>query len=111
MNIKSSAKTIKQTFVSAIAISLITLPLLVSAGEKTSGIFYNKQNLDNSADQEILYAKLKDASRDICGSTRLQVTGSVERVSANEECYQGTLSAAVERLNNSEVMDLHQQGS
>jgi UrcA family protein len=111
MNTKFSAKTIKQTFVSAIAISLITLPLLASAGEKTSGVFYNKQSLNNATDQEILYAELKGASRDICGSSRLQVTGSVERVLANEECYQGTLSAAVERLNNSEVTELHQQDS
>jgi len=111
MNTKLTAKTIKQAFVSAIAISLMTLPLLASAGDKNSGIFYTSQDLDNSKQQEILYAKLKEASREICGSSNLQVTGSVERVSANEECYEGTLTAAVNRLNNSKVKELHQQNS
>ena len=111
MNTKFNVKTIKQTFVSAIAIALITLPLLASAADSKSGIFYTKQNPENSTDQEILYAKLKDASRDICGSTNLHVTGSVERVSANDECYEGTLTAAVERLDNEAVKELHQQES
>lgn len=109
MNVKINANSIKQALVSAIAVSLIALPLMASAGDNKSSIFYSKQNLDNSTDQEILYAKLKDASRDMCGSSNLQVTGSVERVTANDECYEGTLTAAVERLGNAEVKALHQQ--
>jgi len=111
MNTTLNARTIKQALVSAIAISVTALPLMASAGDKHSGIFYTQQNLDNTTDQEILYAKLKDASREICGSSSLQVTGSIERVSANQECYEGTLTAAVERLNNSKVKELHQQNS
>jgi UrcA family protein len=111
MNTVFKTRTIKQTIVSAIAISLMTLPLLASAGEKATGVFYSSSNLDNSTDQEILYARLKDASEEICGSSRLQVTGSVERITANKECYEGTLDAAVERLGNTEVKELHQQSS
>jgi UrcA family protein len=111
MHTKFNAKTIRKAFVSAIAISVIALPLLASAGDKSSGVFYTQQNLDNRDDQEILYAKLQDASRDMCGSSNLQVTGSVERVAANKECYEGTLTAAVERLDNSKVKELHQQSS
>ena len=111
MHTQFNAKSIKQAFLSAIAISVIALPLVASAGDKSSGVFYNEQNLDNGTDQEILYAKLQDKSREICGSSNLKVTGSIERVSANEECYQGTLTAAVERLNNSDVTELHQQES
>ncbi len=111
MNPTFNAKSIKQALLSAIAVSLITLPLLASAGETKSGIFYSPQSLNNTTDQKILYAKLKDASHDICGSTNLQVTGSVERVVGNNECYEGTLTAAVERLGNSEVTALHQQNN
>jgi len=110
MNTKLNG-TIKQSIVSAIAISLISLPLLASASEKSAEIFYNKQDLQNSTSQELLYSKLKDASQEICGSTNLQVTGSVERVSANEECYEGTLNAAVARLNNPRITELHEQDS
>ena len=109
MNPTFNAKSIKQALVSAIAVSLITLPLLASAAENKSGIFYSPQSLNNTTDQEVMYAKLKNASRNICGSSNLQVTGSVERVIGNDECYEGTLTAAVERLGNSEVSALHQQ--
>lgn len=111
MNTKFNAKTIKQALVSAIATTLITLPLLASAAENGSGFFDSEKNLDNSMDQEVLYKKLKNASRKICGSSDLQKTGSVERVMANNECYEGTLTAAVERLNNPEVKKLHEQNS
>jgi len=111
MNTKFNARPLKQAFISAIAVSLITLPLLASAAGGNSGFFGDKENLDKTTNQEILYAKLKQASRAKCGSSNLQVTGSVERVQANDECYEGTLTTAVERLNNTKVKELHEQNS
>ena len=116
MKTKFNTDSIKHALVSVIAVSLIALPLLASAAgansaDKKSNIFYSAQSLDNSTDQEILYAKLKDASRDICGSSNLHITGSVEGSLGNDKCYEGTLDAVVERLDNSEVKALHQQES
>jgi UrcA family protein len=111
MNTKLNANSIKNTLVSAIAVSMMTLPLLASAGEKNADFLYSKNSLNNATDQEILYAKLKHASRDMCGSSNLQLTGSVERVVGNKKCYEGTLTAAVERLGNAKVTTLHQQES
>ena len=111
MNTKCNAKTIKKTFVSAIVTTLITLPLLASAADNNSGFFHVEKNLNNTTDQEVLYVKLQKASRKICGSTDLQRTGSVERVMANNECYEGTLTAAVERLNNPKIKELHELNS
>ena len=116
MKTKFNADSIKHALVSVIAVSLIALPLLASAAatnsaDKESTLFYSKQSLNNNKDQEILYERLKDASRDMCGSSNLQVTGSVERTSANKSCYEGTLNAAVERLDNSKVSALHEQES
>ena len=111
MNTKLNANSIKNALVFAIAVSMITLPLLASAGKKNDGFIYSSSSLKNPTDQEVLYAKLKHASRDICGSSNLQLTGSVERVSGNKECYEGTLNAAVERLGDARVKALHQQES
>jgi len=111
MNTNFNAKNVRQAFVSAIAISLISLPLLASAAENNSGFFVDKKNQDKTTDYETIYTKLQVASRKVCGSSSLQVTGSVERVVANNECYEGTLTAAVERLNNSKVQELHKQKS
>jgi UrcA family protein len=116
MKTKFNPDSIKHALVSVIAVSLIALPMLASAAaansaDEKSTIFYSAQNLDNNTDQEVLYTRLKDASRDMCGSSNLHMTGSVERSSGNDKCYEGTLDAAVERLGNSEVTSLHQQES
>ena len=111
MNTNFTTKNVRQAFVSAIAISLISLPLLTSAAGNNSGFFGDKKNQDKTTDYEAIYTELQVASRQVCGSSSLQVTGSVERVVANNECYEGTLTAAVERLNNSKVQELHKQKS
>lgn len=111
MNTNFNAKNVKQAFVSAIAISLISLPLLTLAAGDNSEFFGNKKNQVKATDYEAKYTELQIASRKMCGSSNLQLTGSVERVMANKECYEGTLAAAVERLNNSEVQELHQKKS
>ena len=106
--------SIKHALVSAIAVGLIAIPMLASAGsspssQKKASIFYDAQSLDYPTDQEILYARLQDASRDMCGTSNLQVNGSVERARRNDECYEGTLTAAVKRLDDPGVTALHQQ--
>ena len=111
MNTNFNAKNVRQAFVSAIAISLISLPLLTSAAGNGSGFFGGKNNQGKTTDYEAIYTELQVASRKMCGSSNLQLTGSVERVMANKECYEGTLTAAVERLNNSELQELHNQKS
>lgn len=111
MNTNFNAKNVRQAFVTAIAISLISLPLLTSAAGNNSGFFGDKKNQVKTTDHETIYTELQVASRQICGSSSLQLTGSVERVVANNECYEGTLTAAVERLNNSKVQELHKQKS
>jgi UrcA family protein len=111
MNTKLYANSIKNALVSAIAVSMITLPLLASANEESLTFLDSKDSLNNTKDVETLYARLKNASRDMCGSSNLQLTGSVERVMGNEKCYEGTLTAAVERLGNEKVMALHRQES
>lgn len=111
MNTYFTAKNVRQAFVSAIAISLISLPLLTSAAGNSPGFFGDQKNQDKTMDHEAIYMKLQTASRHVCGSSNLHLTGTVERVMANNECYEGTLAAAVERLNDPKVQELHQQKS
>lgn len=89
-------------------------PLL--AGASATGTDSGHGNLLNSEKKEVvtddpatLYAKLELASRNMCGSSNIQATGSIRRAKANEECYDGTLTAAVQRLDNPAVSELHQK--
>jgi len=114
VNTHMKASSIKHTLVSVIAVSLIAIPMLASAGSaasstKKASIFYDSKSLDNPTDQEILYARIKDAARDMCGTDNLHVTGSVERSRSNDECYEGTLTAAVNRLDDPRVSALHEK--
>lgn len=103
---------VRRTVLSTAAAAVLAFPLIGSASvlndpnaESVSGSF----DLNSERDQQALYQRLQDKSREICGYTNIRVTGSVERSISNEECYQGTLTAAVERVNNEALTRLHQQ--
>ena len=97
----------------AAAISTVAVPLFVSAAIKQDGerksIFYAAEARDIARTPEGLYERLKEESRKICGSTDLVLTGSIERVVGNESCYEGTLEAAVERLDDPAIHALHER--
>ena len=106
-----TANTIRNTVISVAAVSMLALPLFASASANNNavGVVFNKTELVNSSSDEALYAKLQSASHKICGSSSLNITGSVRRSVGIQECYDGTLTAAVERLDNAEVDALHKQ--
>ena len=106
-----TANALRTTIISVAAASAIALPLFASASSNDNavGVIFNQTELVNTSSHEELYAKLEDASRKICGSSNLYITGSIRRSAGIEECYEGTLTAAVERLDNAEIKALHNQ--
>jgi len=90
-----------------IAVTAMTLPLLASASSSNIRVAFNKTELDNVQGQERVYEKMKIASRKLCGSSNIQFTGSLETAIGNDECYEGTLTAAVQRLDNDAITALH----
>lgn len=114
VNTLITARTIRNTLLSVAAVTAITFPLFISASSadttqgNTSLLNAEKKEI-SSNDPASLYTKLEIASRKMCGSSNIKLTGSVRRSAATEECYEGTLTAAVERLDNSEVSALHQK--
>ena len=113
MNTFSNARTIRNTIFSLAAIAAISLPLIASAsatGESDANASLLRSEwaplVDN--DPDALYGKLKGQSREVCGSSDLRITGNLRRSAMVDECYEGTLTAAVQRLDNPEVAKLHQ---
>lgn len=106
-----TTRSIRNTIISVAAVSALALPLFVSASVNNAngGDFFTRSDLASTTSNEELYAKLQNASRTICGSSRIIATGSLRRSTGNQECYEGTLTAAVERLENAEVTALHNQ--
>ena len=89
------------------AISALALPLMASASSKNIRLSFEKSELSSVNGQKRVYKRIQDASRELCGSSKLQITGSLQRSRDNQECYEGTLTAAVNRLDNSAVKALH----
>ena len=103
MKTRINTRTIRNTL---IAVTAMTLPLMASASSNIS-VSFAKSELESTQGQQRIYEQMKTASRKLCGSTSIQLTGSVDTAVANEECYEGTLTAAVQRLDNRNISNLH----
>mgnify|MGYP006314417571 FL=1 len=103
---------IKNSLLLVAAVSAVAIPLFASAAvesevERSTTIFYDRSAHAAANGPEALYGRLKTASRKMCGSDDLLVTGSIRRVAGNAACYEGTLDAAVKRLDDPAVTALH----
>lgn len=105
---------LKKSILMAVAVGTVAVPMFLSAAIKQDR--QNKSTFLYAAaasaaevvrTPEALYERLKNESRKMCGSTDVVLTGSIERVMGNESCYEGTLNAAVERLDNPDVSAIH----
>jgi UrcA family protein len=102
---KTSAPRTKMLLVTAV--TAIALPIFASASVSNISVTYEKAELNSLLGQRNVYQRLQDASRKLCGSSNVRETGSLMRSVANEECYEGTLTAAVERLDKDVITALH----
>jgi len=112
MNKVPPANLFRNAVVSAAVIWVLALPVIVSASILNNSHEAQKAasavNLDTAEGQESFYGKLKNESRNICGSSSVNVAGSLERAADNEKCFNETLDVAVQRADNPAVTELHQ---
>lgn len=115
-NVKTihSAHNISKSVVSLVALLACFLPVTVLAATQADqaahdGLLNVEAKQVAEVDAEALYDRLQDQSREVCGPTELRMTGGLKRSRNNENCYQGTLTAAVQRLDHPEVTELHIQ--
>ena len=105
-------KTFRWT-VAASLVALLCAPVAASAdsGSKPEGqtlrVTYNDLNIDSPAGAEQLYARLKRASRAVCGVDSYLVLGSLNRAVQSKHCYRSTLDRAVAGVHSDELERLH----
>lgn len=110
----TTAHTIRKTTIFALALIMISVPFTAAAGtsssQTTQGSLANTEwSPEVSNNPEAVYGKLKAKSQQVCGSSDIKVAGGLTQSRKVEECFEGTLTAAVNRLDNPEVTALHQQ--
>ena len=70
-------------------------------------VSYADLNLEKQEGAKALYRRLQHASKKACGFRGLNVLGSVRSVTVSRRCMRETLSAAVEKVDNELVTQLH----
>lgn len=110
----STAHCIRKMLLSAVAVAVMTSPLLAAASSLNDSVSddqnsHGNPDLVTTEGQKRLYKELKYKSRKICGPTGIQAAGSLERATANKECYEDTLAIAVLRLDTPAITALHQE--
>ena len=103
---------IRKTMIFMAALALFSVPLMVSAGNSQASapnatLLKTERVNVVSNDSEAVYHELKSKSHKVCGSSDLRITGGLMFSRKVEECYEGTLTAAVHRLDNPAVTELH----
>lgn len=114
MKTKSTAHTIRNSVVSLIAVAVFSLPLISSAGSTTDSdahrsLLNSEWQPEVQNDADAVYGKLKSESKEVCGSSERRITGGIRQSQKVEQCYEGTLTAAVQRLDDPDVTELHYQ--
>lgn len=104
----------RKTIILFTAMALFTIPLMAAAGassgQKGYGSLANTEwSPEVSTEPEAVYGKLKAKSQHMCGSSDLRIAGGLTQSRKIEECFEGTLDAAVARLDDPEVTALHGQ--
>ena len=110
----STAHRIRKILLSAVAVAVMTSPLLAAASSHNDSVSDDQNTHDNpelmtTESQKRLYKELKYKSRKICGPTGVGAAGSLERAISNKECYEDTLAVAVLRLDTPAITALHQE--
>lgn len=70
-------------------------------------VSYGDLDLEKSEGAQILYQRLQQASRKVCGARGLRGSGSLRQAIMAQECYKNALSEAVARIDNDLLTELH----
>ncbi len=98
----------------AVFIVVVLGALPIASADASSGlkgvsvkVSYADLKLETKEGANALYWRLKQASKQACDVRGLKVAGSLKRIREARHCYRETLSAAVEKIDNELVTQIH----
>ncbi len=62
-------------------------------------VSYADLNLENEEGMRVLYGRLQQASKEVCGATASEISGTIARLNVSQ-CYRETLAEAVGKIDN-----------
>lgn len=97
--------------VATVAVIAFALPAVSSASElkgRAEKVTYSDLNPDKETGAEILYRRLQQASKRVCGVESMKNAGGIRAVSEQRSCYRETLDEAVAKINNVTLTKIHE---
>ncbi len=97
----------------AAAIIVLSIPAIASVSDKNKlkgvsvKVSYADLNLEKEEGAKVLYRRLQQASEQVCDVSNLYIAGSLKRIADARSCYREALSAAVEKIDNELVTNIH----
>ena len=97
--------------VTIVAVVAFSVPAIASAEEfkgRTEKVTYSDLNVDKETGARTLYRRLQQASKRVCGVESIKNAGGVREISQQQRCYRETLDAAVARIDNATLTEIHE---
>ena len=70
-------------------------------------VSYKDLNLESEQGARVLYRRLQNASKDVCGVTHWNIAVAVGRITKARQCYSDALSNAVAEIDNDDLTRIH----
>lgn len=75
---------------------------------KSVKVDYTDLNVQKEAGAKVLYRRLQQASREVCGVQSLKNAGSVRILSEMQNCYRDSLTTAVAKVDSKALTKIHE---
>jgi len=93
---------------------ILSVPAVAAASQPTFAadtgrlrVSYADLDLNNDAGVAVLYARLKQASEQACGTGSLREKGSLKAAHAAQACYDDVLTSLVGKVDNKRLTAIH----
>ena len=97
--------------IATVAVIAFSVPAIASAEEfkgRAEKVTYSDLNVEKEAGAHSLYRRLQQASKRVCGVESIKNAGGIREISEQQRCYRETLDAAVAKVNNATLTDIHE---
>lgn len=97
--------------ITTIAVVAFSVPAIASAEEfkgRSEKVTYSDLNVEKESGAHTLYRRLQHASKRVCGVESIKNAGGIREISQQQRCYRETLDAAVAKIDNATLTQIHE---
>jgi len=97
--------------VATFAVIAFSLPAIATADieliGKSEKVSYADLDVEKDAGAQVLYRRLQQASKRVCGVESMKIVGGVREMSEIRSCYREALDTAVAKVGNDMLTEIH----